>query len=90
MPRSAPSASGAGCPGSSRRRGTIERNFFQTTRPSSVIRRFATPDEVAVLIVFVCDVRASAIISGSLRVQEGRPAHGVRLDLPRRNHSAIL
>ena len=48
-----------------------ERQFFQTTRPSSVIQRFATPDEVAAMIIYVCSARASATTGAALRVDGG-------------------
>ena len=50
---------------------TVERDFFASARPSSVIRRFSTPDEIAALIVFACSARASAITGASLRVDGG-------------------
>ncbi len=49
----------------------VEREFFQTARPSSVIRRFATPAEVASLIAYVCSERASATTGAALRVDGG-------------------
>src|SRR5438093_12309124 len=39
----------------------VEQEFFQTTRPSSLLRRFATPDEVAALVAFVASPLSSAI-----------------------------
>jgi NAD(P)-dependent dehydrogenase (short-subunit alcohol dehydrogenase family) len=50
---------------------TVEREFFKHARPSSVIQRFATPDEVAAMIVYVCSARASATTGASLRVDGG-------------------
>jgi NAD(P)-dependent dehydrogenase (short-subunit alcohol dehydrogenase family) len=50
---------------------TVEREFFASARPSSVIRRMATPDEVASMIVFVCSGNASAITGAALRVDGG-------------------
>src|SRR6266446_4223586 len=50
---------------------TVEREFFATARPSSVLKRFATPDEVAVMIVYVCSVPASATTGAALRVDGG-------------------
>jgi NAD(P)-dependent dehydrogenase (short-subunit alcohol dehydrogenase family) len=50
---------------------TVEREFFQTARPSSVIQRFATPEEVASLIVYVCSAAASATTGSALRVDGG-------------------
>jgi NAD(P)-dependent dehydrogenase (short-subunit alcohol dehydrogenase family) len=49
----------------------FEREFFTTARPSSIIQRFATPDEVAALIVYVCSARASATTGAALRVDGG-------------------
>jgi NAD(P)-dependent dehydrogenase (short-subunit alcohol dehydrogenase family) len=50
---------------------TIEREFFQVARPSSIIQRFATTDEVAALIAFVCSAQASATTGAALRVDGG-------------------
>ena len=50
---------------------TAERQFFATARPSSVIQRFATPDEVAALIAYVCSAQASATTGAALRVDGG-------------------
>ena len=50
---------------------TVEREFFATARPSSVIQRFATPDEVAAMIAYVCSVPASATTGAALRVDGG-------------------
>lgn len=50
---------------------TVEREFFQTARPSSIIQRFATPAEVASLIVYLCGQAASATTGSALRVDGG-------------------
>lgn len=50
---------------------TMEREFFATARPSSVLQRFASPDEVASLITYVCSARASATTGAALRVDGG-------------------
>lgn len=50
---------------------TIEKGFFKTARPSSLIRRFATPQEVANLVVYVTSPKASATNGASLRVDGG-------------------
>jgi NAD(P)-dependent dehydrogenase (short-subunit alcohol dehydrogenase family) len=50
---------------------TMEREFFATARPSSVLRRFATPDEVAAMIAYVCSTQASATTGAALRVDGG-------------------
>jgi NAD(P)-dependent dehydrogenase (short-subunit alcohol dehydrogenase family) len=50
---------------------TVEREFFATARPSSVLRRFATPDEVAAMIAYACSSQASATTGAALRVDGG-------------------
>jgi NAD(P)-dependent dehydrogenase (short-subunit alcohol dehydrogenase family) len=49
----------------------VEREFFTTARPSSILRRFATVDEVAAMIVYVCSAAASATTGAALRVDGG-------------------
>lgn len=49
----------------------FEQEFFRSARPSSVIRRFATPDEVAAMIAYVCSAQASATTGAALRVDGG-------------------
>ena len=50
---------------------TVEAEFFAVARPSSLIRRFATPEEVAAMIVYVCGAPASATTGAALRVDGG-------------------
>jgi NAD(P)-dependent dehydrogenase (short-subunit alcohol dehydrogenase family) len=50
---------------------TVERDFFRDVRPSSLIRRFATVDEVAALVTYVCSGLASATTGSALRVDGG-------------------
>ncbi len=50
---------------------TLEREFFTTARPSSIIQRFATTTEVASLIAYVCSAKASATTGAALRVDGG-------------------
>jgi NAD(P)-dependent dehydrogenase (short-subunit alcohol dehydrogenase family) len=50
---------------------TIEREFFENARPSSILQRFATPAEVAAMIVYVCSAQASATTGAALRVDGG-------------------
>jgi NAD(P)-dependent dehydrogenase (short-subunit alcohol dehydrogenase family) len=49
----------------------VEADFFRTARPSSLLKRFATPEEVAALVVYVCSPRASATNGAALRVDGG-------------------
>jgi NAD(P)-dependent dehydrogenase (short-subunit alcohol dehydrogenase family) len=49
----------------------MEREFFKTARPSSILQRFADPDEVAAMIAYVCSARASATTGAALRVDGG-------------------
>lgn len=49
----------------------MEQDFFKTARPSSLIRRFAEPDEVAAMAVFLCSDRASATTGAAVRVDGG-------------------
>ncbi len=50
---------------------SFEAEFFRTVRPSSLLKRFATPEEVAALVVYVCSPRASATNGSALRVDGG-------------------
>jgi NAD(P)-dependent dehydrogenase (short-subunit alcohol dehydrogenase family) len=50
---------------------SVEKDFFATARPSSLLQRFATPAEVAAMIVYVCSTRASATTGAALRVDGG-------------------
>ncbi|MGB8352440.1 MAG: SDR family NAD(P)-dependent oxidoreductase [Chthoniobacteraceae bacterium] len=49
----------------------IEDEFFKTVRPSSLLKRFATTDEVAALVAFVCSPLSSATNGAALRVDGG-------------------
>ena len=50
---------------------TVEAEFFRTARPSSLLKRFATPEEVAAMVAYVCSPRASATNGAALRVDGG-------------------
>ncbi len=52
-------------------RAEAEREFFTTARPSSIIQRFATTDEVAAMIAYACSAKASATTGAALRVDGG-------------------
>jgi NAD(P)-dependent dehydrogenase (short-subunit alcohol dehydrogenase family) len=49
----------------------MELQFIAQHRPSSVIRRLATPEEVANMVVYVCSKQASATTGAALRVDGG-------------------
>ncbi|HUM12128.1 MAG TPA: SDR family oxidoreductase [Myxococcaceae bacterium] len=49
----------------------VERDFFSSARPTSLLQRFATPEEVAAFTVFVASGRASAVNGAALRVDGG-------------------
>lgn len=49
----------------------IEKEFFRTTRPSSLLQRFATIDEVAAFVTFVASPLSSATNGAALRVDGG-------------------
>jgi NAD(P)-dependent dehydrogenase (short-subunit alcohol dehydrogenase family) len=49
----------------------FETQFFKHARPSSLLQRFATPEEVANLVTFVCSPLSSATNGAALRVDGG-------------------
>ena len=49
----------------------FEKFFFEKVRPSSLLKRFATPDEVANMVVYICSPLASATNGAALRVDGG-------------------
>jgi len=49
----------------------IEKEFFRTARPSSLLQRFATTDEVAALVTFLGSPLSSATNGAALRVEGG-------------------
>lgn len=49
----------------------FEKEFFEKIRPSSLLRRFATTQEVANLVVYVCSTLSSATNGAALRVDGG-------------------
>lgn len=49
----------------------VEQEFFEKTRPSSLIQRFASTAEVASLVAFVASPLSSAINGAALRVEGG-------------------
>jgi NAD(P)-dependent dehydrogenase (short-subunit alcohol dehydrogenase family) len=49
----------------------IETEFFKTMRPTSLIKRFSTPDEVASLVAYVASPLSSSTTGAALRVDGG-------------------
>jgi NAD(P)-dependent dehydrogenase (short-subunit alcohol dehydrogenase family) len=49
----------------------IEEEFFKTVRPTSLIRRFETPDEVAAVVAFLCGQGASGVNGAAVRAEGG-------------------
>jgi NAD(P)-dependent dehydrogenase (short-subunit alcohol dehydrogenase family) len=49
----------------------VEQNFFQSARPSSLIRRFASTAEVASMVTYIASPLASATNGAALRVDGG-------------------
>jgi NAD(P)-dependent dehydrogenase (short-subunit alcohol dehydrogenase family) len=49
----------------------FEKEFFTNVRPSSLLKRFATTEEVANLVVYVCSPLSSATNGAALRVDGG-------------------
>jgi NAD(P)-dependent dehydrogenase (short-subunit alcohol dehydrogenase family) len=52
-------------------RSDVEKDFFASVRPSSLLKRFATTDEVASLALFIASPLSSAINGTALRVDGG-------------------
>ncbi len=50
---------------------TVATEFVKANRPTSVIQRAATVDEVASMVVYVCSTQASATSGAALRVDGG-------------------
>jgi NAD(P)-dependent dehydrogenase (short-subunit alcohol dehydrogenase family) len=49
----------------------VEKQFFQNTRPSSLIKRFIQPEEVASLVAYICSPLSAATNGAALRVDGG-------------------
>jgi len=52
-------------------RATVEQEFFRNIRPSSLLRRFATPEEIAAMVTFVASPLSAATNGAALRVDGG-------------------
>jgi NAD(P)-dependent dehydrogenase (short-subunit alcohol dehydrogenase family) len=49
----------------------VEKQFFEVYRPTSLLRRYATPEEVATLVAYVCSPLSAATNGAALRVDGG-------------------
>jgi NAD(P)-dependent dehydrogenase (short-subunit alcohol dehydrogenase family) len=49
----------------------IEKQFFSTVRPTSLLKRFETPEEVASVVAFVASTQATTIRGASVRAEGG-------------------
>jgi enoyl-[acyl-carrier-protein] reductase (NADH) len=50
---------------------TIEREFFEQVRPTSLLQRFETVEEVAAMAVYLCSTLASGTTGSAVRVDGG-------------------
>jgi NAD(P)-dependent dehydrogenase (short-subunit alcohol dehydrogenase family) len=52
-------------------REQFEKEFFKSARPTSLLQRFAKPEEVAPLVAYLCSPLSSATNGAALRVDGG-------------------
>lgn len=50
---------------------TVEKEFFEQVRPSSLLKRFATVDEIAAMVTYLAGESSSATNGAALRVDGG-------------------
>lgn len=50
---------------------SFEKQFFEEARPSSILKRFTTPEEIANMVVYVCSELSSATNGATLRADGG-------------------
>jgi NAD(P)-dependent dehydrogenase (short-subunit alcohol dehydrogenase family) len=49
----------------------VKKEFFETARPSSLLKRFSTVDEVAAMVTYMASEKSSATNGSALRVDGG-------------------
>ena len=49
----------------------VERQFFTSARPTSLLKRFETPEEVAAVVAFVAGTQSIAINGAAVRAEGG-------------------
>jgi NAD(P)-dependent dehydrogenase (short-subunit alcohol dehydrogenase family) len=52
-------------------RQQVEKEFFEKARPTSLLKRFATPDEVAAMVIFICSPLSATTNGAAVRVDGG-------------------
>jgi NAD(P)-dependent dehydrogenase (short-subunit alcohol dehydrogenase family) len=52
-------------------RSAVEKEFFQSLRPTSLLKRFIEPKEIGSFVAFLCSPLASAINGAALRADGG-------------------
>jgi NAD(P)-dependent dehydrogenase (short-subunit alcohol dehydrogenase family) len=49
----------------------VEKEFFEKVRPSSLLKRYAQPDEIAPLVAYLCSPLSAATNGAALRADGG-------------------
>jgi len=49
----------------------MEKEFFKSARPTSLLKRFETPEEIAAVVTFVASVQSAAISGAAVRAEGG-------------------
>ena len=62
---------GKAAPGLGKTVEDLRADYFKTTGVSSLLQRWATPEEIAAQVVFLCSERAAAINGAAQRVDGG-------------------
>jgi len=60
-------------------RQQVEKEFFEKARPTSLLKRFATPDEVAAMVTFVCSPLSAATNGALYALTAASSAHRFRI-----------
>jgi NAD(P)-dependent dehydrogenase (short-subunit alcohol dehydrogenase family) len=57
--------------GQNKSREEIERDFFEHARPTSILKRFERPEEIAAVVAFIASPHSSAINGAAIRAEGG-------------------
>ena len=49
----------------------VEKEFFDTARPTSLVRRFLTSEEIADVVAFLVSARGAAVSGAAVRAEGG-------------------